>query len=154
MKLLPVSDENRTAYLNLLQCYEAEFSRITHKKPNAQGVFELDTHLGENVSGWLLMIDETPAALAAITHTATRSHEICEFYVVPSFRHRAVGIAFAHRLWKQFPGEWVIKQIEGAEYASTFWRNAISAYADTPYREDRYEDPYWGVVTRQRFNIS
>ncbi|MCK9372638.1 MAG: hypothetical protein M0P91_05530 [Sulfuricurvum sp.] len=153
MTVHAVTDENLFVYLNLIQCYEAEFSRITHKKPNKEGLFELDTHLGETVSGWLLMIGETPAALAAITHTANRCHEVCEFYVVPSFRHQAVGIEFAHQIWRIFPGEWVIKQIEGAEYASKFWRKAITAYHQTPYREDRYNDPYWGVVTRQRFNI-
>lgn len=151
MKIIPVTKNNHTVYLNLAQCYEAEFSRLTHKKPDAKGLFELDTQLGEKVMGMILMIDECPAAIAAIAVTGKKHYEVSEFYVVPSFRHHSIGMKFAHRLWTMFPGEWEIKQISGAEYASVFWRKTITTFNNTPYQEERYDDPYWGIVTRQRF---
>lgn len=51
------------------------------------------------------------------------------------------------------PGSWEVKQISGADYATVFWRKAINARAHRDFVDDRYEDPYWGLVTRQTFLI-
>lgn len=148
-----MTEENIGLYENLIQWYEAEFSKLTRKKPNPQGVFELDTQLGEKVTGLLLMADDIPAGVAAIAVKADNSYEMCEYYVVPSFRKHSLGTKFAHLIWTMYPGEWEIKQIEGAEYACEFWRKTITAFHHTPFHEDRCIDSYWGVVTRQRFTI-
>jgi hypothetical protein len=60
---------------------------------------------------------------------------------------------FAHLIWTTYPGEWEIKQIAGAEYASHFWRKSITAFGQTVYEEDCFQDPYWGIVTRQCFAV-
>lgn len=153
MKLVLVDKNYFQTYLNLAQCYEAEFSSLTHKQPNSSGVFELDTHLGESVNGFILMIDETPAGIAAVRVTDRDSYEMCEFYIVPCFRKNGAGIRFSHMLWEIYTGKWEIKQIDKAQYATVFWRKAITQYKDTHYIEDRYTDPYWGCVTRQTFVI-
>ncbi len=153
MTLVTVTQANLNIYLNLAQCYEAEFSAITLKKPNEMGIFELDTLIGEGVSGLLLMADGVPSAIAAIGIKGDERYEVCEFYVVPSFRKNSTGMKFAHMIWKKYPGAWEIKQIKGAEYASEFWRKSITAFEQTAYKEDRYEDRYWGIVTRQQFTV-
>lgn len=151
MKIVAVNDDNLSVYLNLAQCYEAEFSALTGKRADAEGLFALDTQLCETTKGFLLIIDESPAALAAIALKENSCYEVCEFYVVPSFRNSSTGMHFAHRLWKMFPGEWEIKQIAGANGASEFWRKSIRAFGQIEYEEDSYEDSYWGNMTRQRF---
>lgn len=154
MKIIPVSNNNIQTYLNLAQCYEAEFSSLTHKKPDSSGIFELDTYPGESVQCYILMIEESPAGIAAIRFDDKDSYEMCEFYVIPYFRKNGVGSSFAHMLWKMHPGKWEIKQIVGAEYATAFWCKTITKYNDTTYLQDKYLDPYWGLVTRQKFLIS
>jgi predicted acetyltransferase len=151
MKIVPVNDENLSVYLTLAQCYEAEFSALTGKRADGKGLFALDTQLCETIKGFLLIIDESPVALAAIAFKENSCYEICEFYVVPSFRNASTGMHFAHRLWKMFPGEWEIKQIAGAQGASEFWRKSIRAFGQGGYEEQSYEDSYWGNVMRQRF---
>jgi predicted acetyltransferase len=153
LKIAAFNEANMHVYLNLAQCYEAEFSAITLKKPDADGLFELDTQLGENVTALLLMADGRPAAIAAIAVKGNGRYEICEFYVVPSFRKSSTGMLFAHLIWTMYPGTWEIKQIAGAEYASRFWRKSITAFEQTAYEEERYIDPYWGIVTRQLFSV-
>lgn len=153
MEIARVTDANEHIYLRLIQAYEAEFSRITQKTPNQQGLFELDTVLGATVSGFLAYINQAPAGLAAISEATPSNFEMCEFYVVPCFRNQAVGTRFAHSIWSMFPGRWQIKQIEGAGYASDFWRKAIARVQHGGLTEDRFHDPYWGVVTRQSFTI-
>ncbi len=153
MRIIPVTETNLNVYLNLAQCYEAEFSPLTGKKPDPSGMFELDTELGGDVLGFLLEIDDTPAGLAAIAKTESDRYEMCEFYVVPSFRQNGVGVRFAHTIWERHPGRWEVKQIEGADYATSFWRKTITRFGGTPFIEESYDDPYWGAVTRQRFSI-
>lgn len=155
MKVLPISKKNIQTYLNLAQCYEAEFSSLTHKKPDSSGIFELDTHPSESVRCYILTIKEVPAGIAAIAFNDEHLKEMCEFYVVPYFRKNGVGSRFAHRLWEMHPGNWEIKQIIGAEYATTFWCKTISQYnKGTTYLQENYLDPYWGLVTRQKFLIT
>ena len=153
MKIIPVSNNNIQIYLNLAQCYEAEFSSLTQKVPNASGIFELYTYPGDSIQCYILTIDDIPAGLAAVSLQDKNSYEMCEFYVVPYFRKNGIGKNFAHKLWQMYPGNWEIKQIIQAQYATLFWRKTISQYNDTTYVEDQYLDSYWDLVTRQSFLI-
>lgn len=154
MKIIPVTKTNSHIYHNLVQCYEAEFSPITGKKPNASGLFELDTHIRDKTLGFLLMIDNTPAGIAAIKSKEAQTYEMCEFYVIPYFRKNGIGMQFAQMIWKNYPGDWEIKQIQGAQYATAFWRKTIKCFIETEYSEECYDDPYWGIVTRQTFTVN
>jgi len=154
MELLKVTEVNKSVYLNLAQSYEGEFSAITEKKPNEHGLFELDTEIENNVMGFILYIEEAPAGIIAIADKGNNQYEICEFYIVPYFRNKAWGKKFSHAVWNMFPGMWEIKQISGAEYATLFWRKVIRSFHQTEFMEDEYNDPYWGVVTRQRFEVN
>ncbi|KZK90257.1 hypothetical protein PsW64_00120 [Pseudovibrio sp. W64] len=138
-------------YDNLCQAYEAEFSPLTHKHPNADGLFAKDTLLEGNITGYLALNDDIPAGLAAIKRQDHHDFEVCEFYVVPVFRRHKLGQRFAAALFDQMPGHWQIKQIEGADQAIAFWRSVISTYTSGQFLEENYTDPYWGAVTRQTF---
>ncbi|MCV6638064.1 hypothetical protein [Candidatus Albibeggiatoa sp. nov. NOAA] len=151
VKCIKVTTENQHIYFNLIQSYEAEFSPITGKKPNVQGLFELDTQLDAQHSGFIVYVDDLPAGIAAIATKQNQQFEVCEFYVVPYYRKQAVGKQFAHQLWQQYIGYWEVKQIQGAEYATQFWRKVIATYTNNQFNESQYQDEYWGAVTRQTF---
>ncbi len=153
MEIIQVTDQNIIVYNNLAQSYEGEFSKLTEKRPDSEGMFALDTVIGGEVTGYLLYVDDSPAGLAAVRSKEPEHHEVAEFYVVPYFRKQEYGLRFAHEIWSRHAGLWEIKQIEGAEYATRFWNSVIARIDHMEYREDRYEDPYWGRVTRQRFVI-
>jgi predicted acetyltransferase len=151
MNIVEVSPNNLNVYLNLAQSYEGEFSFLTKKQPNDQGLFELDTPIEPPVRGYILYVAATPAGIAAIKEKQSHDYEVCEFYVVPSFRSGSLGEKFAHAIWDKHPGRWEIKQIEGAQYATKFWHKVISRYTHEDFVEDEFLDPYWGRVCRQRF---
>ncbi len=153
MNIVRVDEKNMTVYLNLAQAYEGEFSGITGKKPDGSGLFALDTPLWDGVAGYLLMIDETPAGLAAVAVKPGNRFEVSEFYIVPSFRKQSWGMRFVQGLWRMLPGQWEVKQISGAEHASVFWRRVIGDFTQGVFVEDRYNDPYWGLVVRQQFAV-
>lgn len=153
MKVERVGPDRLHVYLNLAQAYEAEFSAITRKAPAADGTFELDTPVDEAHRGYVAYVDGAPAGIANIGVAGDARFEVCEFYVVPVFRRARHGIGFIHSIWSATPGRWEIKQIAGAEYATRFWRRAIAAYGDTEFEQSEYDDPYWGRVTRQTFEV-
>ena len=152
MKIIKVNQENLPVYMNLGQHYSAEFSPLTKQLPEKDGTFYLENPISETTTGYLLYIDGLPAGLTLIASTEQNHYEFLEFYVTPIFRKNKAGMKFAHALFEMLPGEWVSKQIEGADYAVTFWRNTIGSYTNENYSEDMYQDSTWGLVTRQRFS--
>ncbi len=154
VKIQQVDGSNIHVYRNLCQAYEAEFSTITGKLPDADGLFPLDTYLGGPVQGFLLFVGGSPVGFAAIRVEQGEGAEVCEFYIVPSLRQRGLGKAFASRLFGMYPGPWQVKQLQGAGYATSFWCKVIGECTGGNYLQDEYDDPYWGRVTRQCFSIS
>ena len=151
MDIRAVTPANRHVYLNLCQSYEGEFSAITGKVPDADGVFALDTEIGGMVLGFVLYVDSHPVGFAAIKVEADM-HEILEFYVVPSVRNRHLGRDFAQALFARYRGRWQVKQLEAARYAARFWVRVIAEFTRGAFEQDMYDDAYWGRVTRQCFD--
>lgn len=153
MKLVPVSAKNEAVYHRLLQCYEAEFSRLTKKFPDENGIFPLDTELGDSVFALLLFWKEKPVGFAAIEIKGEKSYEGKEYYVIPVCRREGLGSQFARQIFAQYPGNWEIKQIQGATDAKNFWQRTLTLKGPKilDLQEDLFQDPYWGPVTRQKF---
>lgn len=152
MQIVQVNEHNEHIYLNLMQAYEAEFSVITRKLPDTNGLFSLDTHLDENTFAFLAYEDDVPIGFIAMAIDVGQSYEVCEFYIIPSFRKRNFGAELAFTIWKKYPGTWIVKQIEGADDATVFWRKIIGQLTHNKFEEDQFIDPYWGLVTRQTFS--
>lgn len=147
MRVVEVDAANWPVYCHLAQAYEAEFSVLTRKDPDASGLYALDTVPGEGVMGFILFDGAIPVGIAAVKVIAADQFEMAEFFVVPTRRKQQAGRAFAQMLFGLYPGVWVVKQIAGAVAATAFWRSVIGAC-----REDTFVDPYWGAVTRQVFD--
>lgn len=154
MKVLKVTPENVHIYNNLAQAYEAEFSPITGKFPNQDGLFSLDTPIDDTHIGYLGYDGDRVVGFANIGVKPANCFEVCEYYILPVYRKKKVGTILIHAIWSQYGGKWEVKQIAGAEYATVFWQKAIGLYNDTVFEESQYTDPYWGKVTRQVFEIS
>ncbi len=152
MKIHKVSPTNIHIYFNLLQAYEAEFSPLTEKDPDENGLFSADTPIDETHHGYLCNLNGRPAGLANIKVDVDEKFEVCEFYIVPRHRQSGLGTNFIHELWRMLEGDWTIKQIVGADHASRFWQQAIGSFGST-YIEEIIHDPYWGKVTQQKFSL-
>lgn len=150
MDIRGVDAANMYVYRNICQSYEGEFSAITGKLPDEHGLFALDTELGGTVHGFLLYEGQAPVGLAAL-RLDNGYNEVCEFYVLPALRGKGLGRCFAHALWRRFPGQWEVKQLEGALAATSFWLGTIGEFTQKNFTQDIFDDPYWGRVRRQRF---
>lgn len=151
MNVALITDEsNLKSLLELLQIYEAEFSKITGKKPNQDGTYKLDVDLTKTDNYFLLM-NEEPIGFC-IKGVFDGRHDIFEFYILPHRRGKKLGRTFAKEIFKKYKGPWQVRQIEGADKAISFWRKAIGEFAENRFEESIIEDAYWGKVTRQVFN--
>ncbi len=57
------------------------------------------------------------------------AHDVHEFFVIRRFRRRGVGQRMAVLLWKEHPGEWLVRVLELNAPAVLFWRTAILSYS-------------------------
>lgn len=148
--LTEIDHTNLPIFLNLAQAYEAEFSKLTGKKPNEEGKFILDTSPLEPYKGYLLYYEGIPGGFCVVNLKSV-PQDVAEFYIVPVFRHKKFGTHLAVTVFANHPGLWQVRQIKGAEYATSFWRGVIKACTGNDYKEEVVADPDWGVVTQQIF---
>lgn len=157
LRFEPILFEKNQVYLNLACSYEAEFSRITSVLPDASGFFEPQTTLFDlngrptESQGTLAYCNEIPVGFGVVGKHSGRN-DVAEFYIIPSMRGQMHGYHLAAHLFDQERGWWQVRQIAGAADARAFWIRAISKYTEGRYTEDTFEDPDWGVVTRQVFS--
>jgi predicted acetyltransferase len=148
MKIEKVNGSNKTL-MDLLQAYEKEFSVITKKKPNDDGIFRLDVDVSKTDN--FLLLDKVEAVGFCVKGVSDKRHDIFEFYVVPQNRGNLAGRKFAKEIFGMYKGDWQVRQINGANKAIEFWRKTISGFTKNNYEESVINDEYWGRVTRQTF---
>lgn len=153
MIIKEVDLRSSVVFQRLAQNYEAEFSAITRKHPDSDGLYALDFSPEDGYTGFMLYMENRPAGFAVVGVNSGRN-DVAEFYIVPSMRRKALGKAFAYAVFDSREGEWQVRQIEGAAKAREFWRAVISEYTQGAYQETEVVDEYWGLVTRQVFRSS
>ncbi|MCS5705317.1 hypothetical protein NZK27_03850 [Synechococcus sp. FGCU-3] len=150
--LSEVNASNLNVYHNLAQAYEAEFSPITKKHPDLNGLYALDTTVGGEVKAYLLKTSQSAIGFAAASVPVKGTRDLREFYVVPTMRGQKIGTYFAGQIFFLHPGQWTVKQLEGAKHATAFWHRAL-AELGTAYEETHIQDEYWGSVVMQTFEV-
>jgi predicted acetyltransferase len=152
VNIVKIENKKHFAVLgHLTQAYEAEFSKITQKLPNQDGVFEPDTLIDENHEGYLLFNDDQIPIGFCIKGTVGTCHDISEFYIIPALRKNGWGKRFAFAIFNKYRGPWQVRQIMGADRARKFWQSSIQDYTSGQFEEVLSSDPDWGQVFLQTF---
>lgn len=151
MKILPITSANAHIFEVFAQDYEAEFSAITRKEPDAEGRFALEANWQPPNKGFYQFIQGKPVGFAIRGETDDGHSDIAEFYILPCYRKKGVGKQLAFAIFDLFPGPWQVRQIPTATKAIVFWRATIKEYTGGNYTEDQVSDSHWGTVIRQRF---
>ncbi len=151
MEIIPITKANAHIFEVFVQDYEAEFSAITRKEPNAEGRFALEADWRPPNSGFYQFKHGKPVGFAIRSLATEGSSDIAEFYILPCYRKKGFGKLLAFAIFDLFPGPWQVRQIPTAGEAIAFWRSTIHEYTSGNYEEDEVSDPHWGSVIRQRF---
>jgi predicted acetyltransferase len=85
-----------------------------------------------------------PVGFAVVDSAGTRApgpgaRDLKEFFVVRSYRRDGVGQRFAHYVWDQFPGPWLVRVYLGNVPALPFWRRTVDAYTRGRYHESEQQ---------------
>lgn len=126
-----------TAYLSELRQYNT--NPIAEKTPIDYPYFDqywleekriplLFKQAGENI-GFALLND----FVLCPPFDATIS--MAEFYILPAFRKKGIGLMVASRIFKNYPGRWEIREMEKNIISQQFWRKVIGAFAGGEFRE-------------------
>ena len=145
-----IDSSTRAAFLALSQQYEAEFSRITGKLPDASGHYKITDEVTDKYQAWVFQKDTQIVGFAVIDVSRQRT-DVAEFYIIPALRGQRLGEISAMALFDCYPGDWQVRQIKGAEYARKFWEQVIRRYSQGLFDSSSELDHDWGHVYIQRF---
>ena len=106
----------------------------------------------ENTYGYLKYFEQVPIGFMVIKDLS-KCFDVAEFFILPGFRRQKQGLKFAQDIFSKHKGCWQIRQIQGADYATVFWRKAVVNLVGQNYYESIENDPEWGEVTKQTFTI-
>lgn len=151
LDFIPITEKNWKIFDVFEQDYEAEFSAITKKEPDAEGRFAREADWKPPNSGLYLFVSNKPAGFAIRGSMKERS-DMAEFFILPCYRKKGYGKQFAFKMFDSFPGLWQVRQIPAAVDAIAFWRSVVQEYTQGDYIEDYTVDLHWGKVLRQCFS--
>lgn len=140
-----IGPESDVVLRNLLQYYIHDMAGWFGIDTNADGSYPYDTSrvwndgheaylakTGDSIAGFALVGREENGFLGG-----TGAHDVHEFFILRRFRRHGFGERMAMLLWREHPGEWLVRVLEANAAAVLFWRTAIAHYADGSYTEDR-----------------
>jgi predicted acetyltransferase len=146
-----VDESNIECYKNLSQNYEAEFSPLTGKHPDINGLYSI-TELNNVYKGYLYYLENGIPAGIVVVDTGRSVLDIAEFYVIPTERRNGIGRNMASEIFNLYLGDWQVRQISGADYAYNFWISVIKEYTNDNFTDSVEKDAEWCTVRIQRFS--
>ncbi len=87
---------------------------------------------------FLITISNELAGFVLLNHEGFYKNTIWnmgEFFILAKFQNKGIGQLVATEIWKMHPGLWEVSVIPENQKGLTFWRKAISNFADGNYQE-------------------
>jgi predicted acetyltransferase len=138
-----IGPEAEIVLRNLFEHYLHEMSEWFEVNTKAEGSYSYDTSLiwKNGYDAYSAKVDDSIAGFALVGSAAewlgdVGAHDVHEFFILRKFRRSGWGLRMATLLWKERPGEWLVRVLEANTPAVHFWRVAISSYSHGSYRED------------------
>jgi predicted acetyltransferase len=114
----------------------------------------LEAYWGEGYTPLLLKVNDELAGFVILAHDGKSEDvdfECLEFFVMRKFRGQGVGKHIATKLFSQYRGQWLIKQLIANKPAIAFWSKTLSAHTCNTYDRSTEVDPEFGEVKVLRF---
>jgi predicted acetyltransferase len=138
-----IGPESEVVLRNLFEHYLHDMAEWFEFDTRPDGSYSYDTSsIWENgYDAYLAKVGDSIAGFALVGSADEwlgdiGAHDIHEFFVLRRFRRNGFGQRVATALWKERPGEWLVRVLEANAPAVLFWRTAISNHSHGSYRED------------------
>ena len=140
VSLHKVQKKEATTLHNLMQFYFYEFSRyLPNMKVKDHGAYnriELEQYWNDPYHAYFIKLGDELIGFSLIeSATLSNPNTIQEFFIMAKYQGKGYGKEVARKLFKMFPGEWELTQIEKNQPAQFFWRGVIEEVVADPYKE-------------------
>ena len=142
LDVMRLPENSESILQNLMELYLHDMAEWFKFDLNEDGLYgyELAPHWEKGDVAHLLLADNIPAGFALVAEqdeprAHSDAHEIEEFFVIRSHRHRGVADYFATQKWDQQPGPGLIRGFEANLPAVPFWRRVIANYTNDLHSE-------------------
>lgn len=122
--MVPATEDDKPIVRRLLELNSYEFSEIDGRDLGPHGEYGyrfLDHYWveGENRHPFIVRTDGAIAGCVRIR--AGSPHRFGGFLIVRKFRRNGVGTTVARVIFRQFPGEWLVEEIQDNDAAVAFF---------------------------------
>ena len=132
---------------NLYQLYIHDMSEWLGLELGDDGRFAFDTAAlwqGE-VAVYLAHADRRLAGFGVVASAKPwlgreAARDVKDLFVLRRYRQQGVGRALAQHLWREFPGEWLVRVLAANRPAVPFWRAAVRAFTGSAFEESAAQD--------------
>lgn len=144
--------EERQILRNLMELYQFETSAYENKDVGPLGLYPyryFDHYwTEEGRHPFMVRCDDRLAGFTLVNGHCLVSKDgpscaIAEFFIMPRYRREGVGRHVAESLFRMFPGQWEVRQVDGNEAAQLFWRKVIGDFTGGRYVETYLDDDRW-----------
>lgn len=154
VSLHKVRKEEETVLHHLMQFYFYEFSRyLPNMKVTDHGTYnrvELDRYWNDPYHAYFIKLNEELIGFSLVESAEALSpNSIQEFFIMAKYQGNGYGKEIAKKLFKMFPGEWELSQIEKNQPAQAFWRGVIQEVV-----ADQYKEYHENGLYIQKFRVS
>lgn len=143
----PLTPSEQPLLRHLFELYLYDFSEMEHADLDEEGWFvpnaawwlerywsdpgkqALLLRVGGKPAGFALLDERSP-----IAGSADRRY-IAAFFVMRAYRHRGLGAALAHDIFRRFPGRWQVLEVRANPRAQAFWRRVIGDMTGGAFEE-------------------
>ena len=141
--LSKIGPESEVVLRNLFEHYLHDMAEWFEVDTKADGSYSYDTSLiwKNGYDAYLAKVGDKIAGFALVGSAAewlgdSGADDVHEFFVIRRFRRNGLGQRMATLLWKERPGEWLVRVLELNTPAVLFWRAAIASYSRGSYKEE------------------
>ncbi|HEY4392847.1 MAG TPA: GNAT family N-acetyltransferase [Polyangia bacterium] len=127
---------------NLYQLYCHDMSEWLGLDAGSDGRFAFDTATlwQADMAVYLARVAGCPAGFGVVASAEPwlarqGARDVKDLFILRRHRHQGVGRALAQHLWREFPGEWLVRVLAGNRPALQFWRGAIREFRGDAFEE-------------------
>lgn len=128
---------------NLFEHYIHDMAAWFELDTKADGSYSYDTSpvWKNGCDVYLARIGQSLAGFALVGSASewlgdAGAHDVHEFFIIRRYRRRGFGERMAALLWRERPGEWLVRVLESNAGAVGFWRAVISSHSHGVHAEE------------------
>lgn len=89
---------------------------------------------------YILMADDIPLGFAFVKEYESKIYSMEEFYIIPEYRRKKVGLNMSIMIFNILKGKWKISVLSNNVVAYKYWKNVVNKYTNGNYKEEQSND--------------